>query len=256
VRYLGSGPRCGLGELSLPGLELGAGQLGDLSSDGLVEALEGVETSADSGTTSLFKIAQDVRYLGSGPRCGLGELSLPENEPGSSIQNLELVGGGLELGAGQLGDLSSDGLVEALEGVELSRSAAPTCRTPLPLLLARSSLATSPSSTVTSSVFELVGGGLELGAGQLGDLSSDGLVEALEGVETSATPLTLGQEFSGYVAQLDRNIERVQATLPHLRYLRQKRLLDLDNGSDVHDGGEGVIGGGGHVNVVVGVDRR
>lgn len=34
---------------------------------------------------SLFKIANDVRLLGSGPRSGLGELSLPENEPGSSI---------------------------------------------------------------------------------------------------------------------------------------------------------------------------
>ena len=35
--------------------------------------------------TSLMKIANDLRWLGSGPRCGLGELSLPENEPGSSI---------------------------------------------------------------------------------------------------------------------------------------------------------------------------
>ncbi len=34
---------------------------------------------------SLFKIANDIRLLGSGPRCGLGELRLPENEPGSSI---------------------------------------------------------------------------------------------------------------------------------------------------------------------------
>ncbi len=34
---------------------------------------------------SLFKIAQDIRFLASGPRSGLGELSLPENEPGSSI---------------------------------------------------------------------------------------------------------------------------------------------------------------------------
>jgi fumarate hydratase class II len=33
----------------------------------------------------LFKIANDIRFLGSGPRSGLGELSLPENEPGSSI---------------------------------------------------------------------------------------------------------------------------------------------------------------------------
>jgi len=34
---------------------------------------------------SLMKIANDIRWLGSGPRCGLGELHLPENEPGSSI---------------------------------------------------------------------------------------------------------------------------------------------------------------------------
>ncbi len=34
---------------------------------------------------SLFKIANDIRFLGSGPRSGLGELQLPENEPGSSI---------------------------------------------------------------------------------------------------------------------------------------------------------------------------
>ena len=34
---------------------------------------------------SLMKIANDIRWLGSGPRCGIGELSLPENEPGSSI---------------------------------------------------------------------------------------------------------------------------------------------------------------------------
>jgi len=32
-----------------------------------------------------MKIANDIRYLASGPRCGLGEISIPENEPGSSI---------------------------------------------------------------------------------------------------------------------------------------------------------------------------
>jgi len=32
-----------------------------------------------------MKIANDIRFLGSGPRCGFGELMLPENEPGSSI---------------------------------------------------------------------------------------------------------------------------------------------------------------------------
>ena len=34
---------------------------------------------------TLMKIANDIRWLGSGPRCGIGELHLPENEPGSSI---------------------------------------------------------------------------------------------------------------------------------------------------------------------------
>ena len=49
--------------------------------DALVEGSGALSTVA----TSLFKIANDIRLLGSGPRCGIGELSLPENEPGSSI---------------------------------------------------------------------------------------------------------------------------------------------------------------------------
>ena len=49
--------------------------------DALVEGSGALNTVA----TSLFKIANDIRLLGSGPRCGIGELSLPENEPGSSI---------------------------------------------------------------------------------------------------------------------------------------------------------------------------
>ncbi|KAF2689338.1 fumarate hydratase [Lentithecium fluviatile CBS 122367] len=49
--------------------------------DAVVEAHGQLNTLA----ASLFKIAQDIRFLGSGPRCGLGELKLPENEPGSSI---------------------------------------------------------------------------------------------------------------------------------------------------------------------------
>jgi fumarate hydratase class II len=39
----------------------------------------------NTAAASLFKIANDIRFLGSGPRAGLGELALPENEPGSSI---------------------------------------------------------------------------------------------------------------------------------------------------------------------------
>jgi fumarate hydratase class II len=39
----------------------------------------------NAAAAALFKIANDIRFLGSGPRAGLGELQLPENEPGSSI---------------------------------------------------------------------------------------------------------------------------------------------------------------------------
>jgi fumarate hydratase class II len=51
------------------------------SHDALVYAHGALKTVA----ASLIKIANDVRWLASGPRCGIGELQLPENEPGSSI---------------------------------------------------------------------------------------------------------------------------------------------------------------------------
>uniref|UniRef100_A0A1B6DEC2 fumarate hydratase n=1 Tax=Clastoptera arizonana TaxID=38151 RepID=A0A1B6DEC2_9HEMI len=51
------------------------------SHDAMVEVSGALNVLA----VSLMKIANDIRFLASGPRCGLGELSLPENEPGSSI---------------------------------------------------------------------------------------------------------------------------------------------------------------------------
>ena len=51
------------------------------SEDGLVFAHGAINALA----AALYKIANDIRFLGSGPRSGLGELALPENEPGSSI---------------------------------------------------------------------------------------------------------------------------------------------------------------------------
>ncbi|HWE62910.1 MAG TPA: class II fumarate hydratase [Chloroflexota bacterium] len=51
------------------------------SHDALVEAHGALKTLA----AALNKIANDVRWLASGPRCGIGEISIPENEPGSSI---------------------------------------------------------------------------------------------------------------------------------------------------------------------------
>jgi fumarate hydratase class II len=49
--------------------------------DALVNASAGLRTLAGA----LMKMANDVRWLASGPRCGIGEISIPENEPGSSI---------------------------------------------------------------------------------------------------------------------------------------------------------------------------
>lgn len=51
------------------------------SNDAIVETSGGLKTLA----VSLFKIANDIRLLASGPRCGIGEILIPENEPGSSI---------------------------------------------------------------------------------------------------------------------------------------------------------------------------
>ncbi len=51
------------------------------SNDALVHAHGALKTLA----ASLMKIANDIRWLASGPRCGIGELRIPENEPGSSI---------------------------------------------------------------------------------------------------------------------------------------------------------------------------
>ena len=49
------------------------------------DAMVSAHGSLNTLAVSLFKIGNDIRFLGSGPRSGLGELQLPENEPGSSI---------------------------------------------------------------------------------------------------------------------------------------------------------------------------
>jgi len=49
------------------------------------DALVGLSGALRQTATALMKVANDVRWLASGPRCGLGELSIPANEPGSSI---------------------------------------------------------------------------------------------------------------------------------------------------------------------------
>lgn len=49
------------------------------------EALVTLSGALNTTATAFMKIANDVRWLASGPRCGIGEISIPENEPGSSI---------------------------------------------------------------------------------------------------------------------------------------------------------------------------
>jgi fumarate hydratase, class II len=77
----------GLYELAAGGTAVGTGlnthpEFGDrVAHDALVFTHGALRTLA----VSLMKIADDIRWLGSGPRSGLGELALPENEPGSSI---------------------------------------------------------------------------------------------------------------------------------------------------------------------------
>src|SRR6266699_2783396 len=77
----------GLYDLAIGGTAVGTGlnahpEFAALAAhDEIVFASGGLKTLA----ASLMKIANDIRWLASGPRCGLGELTLPENEPGSSI---------------------------------------------------------------------------------------------------------------------------------------------------------------------------
>jgi fumarate hydratase class II len=72
------------------------------------EPLVGVSSAIKTLACALMKIANDIRWLGSGPRCGLAELILPENEPGSSIMpgkvnptQSEALDDGLRASAGQ-----------------------------------------------------------------------------------------------------------------------------------------------------------
>lgn len=69
------------GETGCPFIEAANHFEAQSSQDSLVEASGALRTLA----VSLMKIANDVRWLGSGPRCGLGEIHLPETQPGSSI---------------------------------------------------------------------------------------------------------------------------------------------------------------------------
>ena len=55
------------------------------AAQGSLDAMVAAMAALRGLAVALMKIANDMRWLASGPRCGLGELMLPENEPGSSI---------------------------------------------------------------------------------------------------------------------------------------------------------------------------
>ncbi len=55
------------------------------SAQGAIDACVAASGALKSTSVALVKIADDIRWLGSGPRCGLGELKLPPTQPGSSI---------------------------------------------------------------------------------------------------------------------------------------------------------------------------
>lgn len=141
-------------------------------------------------------------------------------------QNLELVGGGLKLGTGHLGNLGSNGLVEALEGVQTSADGSTTLGQ-----VAEVGQRILSALNVTVKLGDIAGELLAKGKGssilQMGTADFDELVELLHlGLESIA------QALQG----------------------RDEDVLKVQDGSDMHDGREGVIRGGRHVDVVVGMD--
>lgn len=145
-------------------------------------------------------------------------------------EGLELVGGRVELGTGHFGDLFGNGFSKTDKGVDT--------RTDSGAALGQKAQITEGALDTLDAVVELGdiagellgegerGGILQVGAANLDNLLSLELVNL--GLKSVAQGLNGGEQLS----------------------------FGLENGSDVHDGGEGVVGRGGAVDVVVGVDGR
>ena len=141
-------------------------------------------------------------------------------------QNLELVGGGLELGTGQLGDLRGDTLVESLECVQTG----------------------ADSSTTLGEVADVRNAALNAlnVAVKLGNVAGELLTESERG-----SILQVGTtNFDDLVEFFNLHLEGVAQASQR----GQQSALQLNNSGNVHGGGEGVVGRGRHVDVVVGVD--
>lgn len=143
-----------------------------------------------------------------------------------SSQNLELIGGGLELGAGHLGDLGGNSLIEALEGVQTGTDGGTTL---------------SEETQVRDAGLDPLDVTVEL---------SDVAGELLTQSEGSGILQVSTANLDDVVELLDLLLQSVAEGLEG----GQEGVLELDNGGNVHNGGEGVVGGGRHVNVIVGVN--
>lgn len=143
-------------------------------------------------------------------------------------ERLELVGRRPELGARHLADLLRDGLGEALEGVDARAHGGAALRQE-PEVGERALHPPDAEVQLRDVAGELLGQGQGRGVLEMRPADLDDLL----GLELVDLPL------QGVAEVPERG---------------QQRLLDLEHGGDVHDGGEGVVGRGGPVDVVVGMD--
>ena len=180
-----------------------------------------VQTAAGTGS-EVTDVLSDLEQRGCQSVQGTG--GLDDGVVGS--QNLELVGSSLELGAGHLGHLRSDGLVEALEGVQAS----------------------SDSSTTLGKVTEVRDACLDTlnVTVELGDVAGKLLTKSQGSGVLQVRTTDLDDLFEGIHLDLQGVAQALQGG--------EQSVLEFDDGSNVHSSGERVVGRGRHVDVVVGVD--
>jgi hypothetical protein len=141
-------------------------------------------------------------------------------------EGLELVGGGDEVNSGELGNLVGNGNIESLLGVKSG----------------------SDSGSSLSQHLKAGKGGLDTldTVGELGSVSGELLTKGQGGSILQVGTSNLDDVVESKDLLLESGVEGAEG--------RKELLGELHGGSNVHDGGEGVVGGSGHVNVVVGVD--
>jgi hypothetical protein len=240
------GDHDGLEDVELE-VTLGAGEgdggvvaedLGAEHGEGL--ALGGVDLAGHDGATGLvlgeLELGKTAARTGAEEADVLGDLEERDCE-GVELavglddgvvggKSLEFVGCGDELGAGHLGDLLGNALGETLEAVQASADGGSTL---------------SQHAQTGKSRLDTLNAVLELG-----NVARELLTEGQGSGVLQVSATNLDDLLERLALGLDGVLEGNQG--------RQKRLLEVQNGGDVHDSGEGVVGGGAHVDVVVGVD--